>query len=233
MNKSSIILAMFCVLLVQVKLEAQYAFRHLNKMDGLSQNSVFSIAQDKQGFMWFGTRDGLNRYDGYKMVVYRQKESDSTAIAGNDIRCLYYDDQKEQLWIGTSTGLSLYRSAQDDFINFLPGEQPGALLGGSIRTILCDRQGRLWVGTNRGLHLYNDEEMTFRVIRGERGAPGEISSHNIRVLFEDLSGQLWVGTNNGLNVWDPTLDGFRMYYHDPADSSSLPGKSIHDIKRCT
>jgi signal transduction histidine kinase/ligand-binding sensor domain-containing protein/DNA-binding response OmpR family regulator len=199
LKKSSIILALFCVLLPQARLEAQYAFRHLNKMDGLSQNSVFSIAQDKEGFMWFGTRDGLNRYDGYRMVVYRQRENDATAIAGNDIRCLYFDDQKGQLWVGTSTGLSLYRSSQDNFINFLPGEKPGALLGGSIRTILRDRQGRLWVGTNRGLHVYDDERMAFRVIRGERGLPGEISSNNIKTLYEDLNGQLWVGTEDGLN----------------------------------
>ncbi len=199
-----ILILVFFLLLQSTVVVGQYAFRHINKRDGLSQNSVFCIEQDNSGFIWFGTRDGLNRYDGYKMVVYRQEDGNSAAVAGNDIRCLYFDKQYQSLWVGTSNGLSRYRSEKDDFVSYFAGSKPGQLLGGSIRSVLRDQQGRLWVGTSRGLHLFDDKSERFQIIRREAGAAGEISSNNVKLIFEDLEGQIWIGTKNGLN---------RLIYH--------------------
>ncbi|MEQ8703612.1 MAG: two-component regulator propeller domain-containing protein [Phaeodactylibacter sp.] len=199
MRTGNYIFSLVLLLLLQTDVVGQYAFRHINKRDGLSQNSVFCIEQDNHGFIWLGTRDGLNRYDGYKMVVYRHQDGDSTSVAGNDIRCLYFDKQHQVLWVGTSNGLSWYRSNKDDFVSYVAGSSSGQLLGGSIRSVIRDRQGRLWVGTNRGLHLFDDEQERFQVIRSEAGATGAISSNNIKVIYEDLEGQIWIGTENGLN----------------------------------
>ena len=82
------------------------SFQYLSKKEGLSQSSVFAIVQDADGFMWFGTRDGLNKYDGYQFKVYRKDTADSNSLIGNDIRSLFADTLYQQLWIATSVGLS-------------------------------------------------------------------------------------------------------------------------------
>jgi len=97
--------------------QSSYSFQNFSKKNGLSQASVFAIAQDDAGFMWFGTRDGLNKYDGYKFKVYRNSDSENP-IAGNDIRTLFFDNTKNELWLGANSGLSKYQAKTDDFLNF-------------------------------------------------------------------------------------------------------------------
>ena len=80
-----------------------YIFRQIKVEDGLSQSTVLASLQDSRGFMWFGTIDGLNRYDGYNFTVYVNDPSDSTSISDNLIKCLF-EDSKKQLWIGTANG---------------------------------------------------------------------------------------------------------------------------------
>ena len=125
MNKIEIYIRIFSVLLgftlsgliYPPLLEAQtenYRFEHLSIEDGLSQNLVSSIIQDYRGFMWFGTKDGLNRYDGYSFKVYRNEIGDSTTISDNFITSLYVDS-KSRLWVGTRNGLNLFDAKTDKF----------------------------------------------------------------------------------------------------------------------
>src|SRR3970282_602883 len=96
-------LILFALLFFHVSLTAQYdnlKFKHLNSNDGLSQNFISCILQDKTGFLWFGTKDGLNRYDGYNFKVYRHDPFDTTSVSGNFIFSMY-EDSKGRLWIGT------------------------------------------------------------------------------------------------------------------------------------
>src|ERR1044072_6982614 len=86
------------------------SFRHIRIEQGLSNTTIEAIYQDKRGFMWIGTRDGLNRYDGYQMVVYRFNEKDSTSISDNFIRFIY-EDRHQQLWVGTINGLNRFDPA--------------------------------------------------------------------------------------------------------------------------
>src|SRR3954451_5583330 len=98
-------------------------FRQLTPDNGLSSSLVQAIVQDSRGFVWLGTRKGLNRYDGYTFTVYRHRADDSTSLGDNDAMALYEDTQKT-LWIGTSKGLSRYDREHDTFENFLivPGD---------------------------------------------------------------------------------------------------------------
>src|SRR5688572_30912294 len=91
-----------------------FTFDHLTVEEGLSQSSVFAITKDADGFMWFGTRDGLNRYDSRNIKVYRNKENNARSLSGNSINCLMVDRQKK-LWIGTNEGLNIYNAETDDF----------------------------------------------------------------------------------------------------------------------
>ena len=101
----------------QTAFSRQIKFRKLTTNDGLSHYEVFQVLQDKLGFMWIATRDGLNKYDGYHFTKYKNDLNDSTSIINNDVRCMI-EDSEGKLWLGTLNGLSVFNPEQDEFFNF-------------------------------------------------------------------------------------------------------------------
>ncbi|MFK7931952.1 MAG: two-component regulator propeller domain-containing protein [Saprospiraceae bacterium] len=172
------------------------AFQYLTKKNGLSQSSVFAIAQDSFGLMWFGTRDGLNQYDGYRIKIYRNGQAANDLI-GNDIRTLYVDPKSKQMWVGTVTGLSLYRSRSDDFKNFTHlATDSSSISNDVIRAVYRDSKGRLWVCTRNGLNLFNANENSFSTFYLSGSSKYE-EKNDIETILEN-NGQIWLGTKAGL-----------------------------------
>jgi signal transduction histidine kinase/DNA-binding response OmpR family regulator/streptogramin lyase len=169
----------------------QAVFRQFNKQEGLSQSAVFAVAQDDDGFLWFGTRDGLNQYDGYHFKVY-WSSSKTNSLISNDVRVLYYDPFARALWVGTLDGLSRYDAAKDAFENFTTDN---GLSFNSIRCILRDSKQRLWVGTANGLNWYDATKNRFTQVAKDYTATANVE---IETLLEDRQGNLWVGTEEGL-----------------------------------
>lgn len=171
-------------------------FRYLNKKDGLAQSSVFAIAQDSLGYLWFGTRGGLNKYDGYRFKLYK---SDSlTGPSGNDVRTLYVDPLTKALWVGSLSSLSRFKEATNTFTTYR--NQRGdntSLTAGAIRSIFRSQAGQLWVGTSRGLNLFDEKTKAWqRYFPGEPEA--ETTANNISFITESADGILMVGTHAGL-----------------------------------
>jgi ligand-binding sensor domain-containing protein len=134
-------------------------FRHITIRDGLSQGMVNWITQDKYGFMWFATKDGLNRYDGYEFKVYRQDPADSNTV-GNSFITVIKEDSKGRLWVGTSTGLDIFDREKETFIHLPCSESPDlihcpsrveSIRGSGISDIEEDPSGNIWIATNQGL----------------------------------------------------------------------------------
>ena len=124
-------------------------FSHLTSQDGLASNSVFSIVQDNKGFLWFGTYDGLNRYDGYKITTYKTIEGDSTSISDNKIRAICKDD-KGNLWIGTwNNGLNKYDPFTEKFTRYQHNvDNSSSISSNDLLSLYCDKSGNIWIGTN-------------------------------------------------------------------------------------
>ncbi|MGH1433164.1 MAG: two-component regulator propeller domain-containing protein [Lewinella sp.] len=182
------------------------SFQHLSKKEGLSQTSVFAIAQDAAGFMWFGTRDGLNKFDGYQFEIYRNDTTDNS-LAGNDIRTLYADTLDHKLWVGTISGLSCYDSSTDKFTSYYHNEDDTSTLSDdAIRSVFRDRKGRIWVGTSVGLNLFNEKEKTFQQYYFTNNSSPQLGSNDIEVIFEDAQGQLIFGTASGLYYLSETAE---------------------------
>jgi len=201
-------------------------FEHISIEQGLSQSSVTSIAQDSRGFMWFGTLDGLNRYNGYEFTVFQYREKDTSAIADNAITALA-EDKYGRLWIGTqSQGICVYNKIKNIFVNLTYKINPNdvtnetCLSNNTIKTIKVDLDGVIWVGTANGLNkiVLNEGKIltknkTFRefsVDQIERyehffqkpNSSNSINSNVINNLNVDKEGHLWVATNNGVNRVD-------------------------------
>jgi signal transduction histidine kinase/ligand-binding sensor domain-containing protein/DNA-binding response OmpR family regulator len=174
-------------------------FDHLTTEDGLSNSSIHCILQDRDGFMWFGTGNGLNRYDGYSFKIYKHLAGDTTTLTDNIVNSLY-EDRQERLWVGTDFGLHLYDRARDQFIRI-----PGPVVNGRpvariIKAMLEDRRGNFWIGTDGGgFYRFDREERSFTHYAKEGTYHGQ---NSVQHLFEDSQGNLWVGTFGGLFLFD-------------------------------
>lgn len=202
-------------------------FDHISVEQGLSNFSVTAIVQDQQGFLWIGTEDGLNKYDGYTFTVYKTDPTDTLALRNSFIRCLYVD-REGNLWVG-STGLYRYNPTTDKFDRFenVVRNSP-SLIGKNVNAMIEDAQGEFWIGTDAGLYRYHPQQHVFTQYRHDPHDPTSISSDAIISIFADQVGRLWIGTNAGLNRYDPQKNTFIHYRHDPNDSRSLS----HDYIGC-
>src|SRR5258708_4411531 len=127
-------------------------FEHLGTDEGLSQSNITCMLQDRNGFMWFGTHDGLNRYDGYKFTVYRSNVNDKNSLSSNFITDLVEDNERN-LWIATcGGGLNLFIANEEKFISYRYDESDRQGIASDYVNSLClDSSGSLWVGTDKGL----------------------------------------------------------------------------------
>jgi ligand-binding sensor domain-containing protein/signal transduction histidine kinase/DNA-binding response OmpR family regulator len=175
-----------------------YRFSHLTVNDGLSQSNVVCILQDSRGFMWFGTFNGLNRYDGYKFEVFQHQSGDPHSISHNFISSLY-EDHTHTLWVGTPDGLNYYDRESNRFISFKHDpENPESLSDNSIEVIFEDSQNRLWIGTGLGgLNRYDRELGIFTRYEYDAEDESSVSSNFVREIFEDSKGNVWIGHGNG------------------------------------
>lgn len=232
---SSRALLLFLIIVCLYPLRAQdVTFRHLAVEDGLSQNTINCIYQDHYGFMWFGTQDGLNSYDGFKFTVYRSNPEDSSTLSHNWIWDVMEDDA-HRLWIATWNGLSKYDRSLGTFETFLPDSSDASSISGTRPASLAkDLSGKIWVGIwGGGLNLLDPETGSFLRYRKledpGQGYPGDY----VRKLCMDSGGRLWIGTWNGL--WRCRLlpDGevvFEHFLHDPADPSSISSNRITSFR---
>lgn len=178
-------------------------FWHLTPDDGLSQSTVSTIYQDSEGFMWFGTEEGLNKYEGQNgnIVIYKHDADDPNSIGSNEIEEIY-EDKRGNLWIAADWGgLNLYNRDSDKFTRFNATEDyyDGSISDNTIHAIFEDSRENLWVGTYMGLNLMDRETRTFRTFLADSADPNSLSSNYITDIFEDNSGQIWIATNDGLN----------------------------------
>ena len=171
-------------------------FEHLDRRSGLSNLSVSSIIQDKDGFIWFATQGGLNCYDGRTFKVYSNDPFDAERLIHNLIQTMAYDEENHELWIGTYQGISRYDIANDVFINYSVDKD--GLSNPVVVTFEKDDQGNMWVGTLDGL---NKIDIKTGVINTYE-VPGKV----VRDLKWDAKGKLWIGSYEGLLYFDEASD---------------------------
>lgn len=217
-----------------------YKFEYLSVGDGLSQVSVNAILQDSRGFLWFGTDDGLNKYDGYNFTVFYHQAGDSNSLPHNQIRALLEDSEK-RLWIATTGGLACM-DLKTYRIQTYPLEAPfqSASDKRDIRALLLDRFGDLWLGT-RSNGLYRAElpggqsppqSLVFEHFVSLPNTPQSLCSNEVEAILETSDGNLWVGTENGVSRVERQQRNdfsFTTFQHIQGDSRSLSHNDIETL----
>lgn len=201
--------------------------RTLGTAEGLPHPAVYTIARDPFGFLWFGTLEGLARYDGHRFVVYRPDPSNPNSPASAQIDTLY-TDRAGVLWIGTfASGLNRYdpRSEQFTLYRHDPGD-PTSLSSDAVRAIYEDSAGALWVGTlGGGLNRLDRSTGRFTSYRHDPRDPASLSDDRVADILDDGRGGLWVATAGGLDRLDPTTGRFAAHRHD------WPGGAVTTLLR--
>ncbi len=204
-------------------------FEKLTIEQGLSQNSVISICQDHEGFLWFGTYDGLNRYDGYQFKIFINDAKDSTSLIQNAVRDIY-EDSYNVLWIGTEEGLCKYSNEKENFTNFVTDvHNPKSISNNRIRKIYEDKNRVLWISTENGLNKFDRERNTFKRYYRDLKNPNTISDNFVRTTYEDSKGNFWIGTESGLDLFDREKETFKHFKHEPGNTNSLSESIITRI----
>ncbi|MFT5520989.1 MAG: ligand-binding sensor domain-containing protein [Enterobacterales bacterium] len=165
-------------------------FKHISTEHGLSQKTVQTIFQDKTGFLWFGTQEGLNRYDGRELKIFRHDDNDPFSLSNDVIRDLL-EDKQGNLWVATSAGLNRYNAENENFERLIIKNEQGEVVS-RLNSIFVDSSEQLWVGTEEfGVFIINQEN--YQVSRNEHLAL--LNNSDVRAIFEDSRNRMWIGTD--------------------------------------
>lgn len=224
----------FLSFLLVIKIQAQpnkLQFSHLTVEKGLSQSGVISIVQDRMGFMWFGTRDGLNKYDTQKIEIFKHKANDTSSLSSSLNIYALLSDRKGRLWVGTMRGLNLYQPETNNFKRFIHHpKNPRSISNDVIRCLFEDRQGQLWIGTDSGLNILNSKGEFSRIFKKQH-QHNSLPDNSIKVIFQDTFSNIWVGTGNGLSKISKKGNSllYQNFYANPQIKGSLIDDHITSI----
>ncbi len=202
-------------------------FENFTVEQGLSNVSIMFVFQDRDGFMWFGSQDGLNRFDGYNFTIYRYDSANPYSISNNVVMS-GLETKDGTLWFGTDPGgLNKFDKATGRFTAYENDPKDATSLGNSaVWGILEDSDGMLWLATRGGLSKFNRQTGKFTNYAPDPNNPRSLSNKDVVRLYEDKAGTLWVGTRSGLNKFDRQTETFTQYKNDPNKPNSLPNDNV-------
>lgn len=224
------LLALGLFLAAQTNAQApKLKFTRTNIEQGLSNSWVEAVYQDNRDFIWIGTRNGLDRFDGQQVKVYLNDAKDSTTISDNFIKAIYEDHQHD-LWIGTSNGLNLFNSSKNTFVRYKHnGANSNSISNNAISAIWQDNHQNLWVCTlGGGLNLFNKAKGTFSHYRHSETDKNSIASDIVNDICQDRQGRLWIATETGLDLLKP--DGRTFIHYRNAVGGGLEGQ-VNTIRK--
>jgi len=202
-------------------------FDRLSIEQGLSQSIVEDMLQDRAGFMWFVTEDGLNRFDGYSFSVYRNEAGDPTTLSHNELKSVY-EDRSGTLWVGAfAGGLNRFDPTTGTVVRYTHDPiRPEGLAAETVRAVVEDRDGHLWIGTQGGgLERFDPRGSTFHHHRHDPSDPGSLPDDDVRALIVSSTGTLWVGTLGGLARREPRAEDFERV-GAPGAPGALPDQRV-------
>uniref|UniRef100_A0A832G8I5 histidine kinase n=1 Tax=Ignavibacterium album TaxID=591197 RepID=A0A832G8I5_9BACT len=200
-------------------------FDHLTTNDGLSNNNVSHILQDKKGFLWISTKNGLNRYDGRNFKYFNYIPGEVNSLSDNEINFVL-EDSKGNFWIATQDGLNVLDPLTEKVNQFAYNN----LLSSNELTALAeDKFGNIWIGTRKGLNRFNTKTKEITSFKTDPADKKSLRNNNIKTICSDKNGNLWIGTVKGLYRFDFQSSSFQVFLNDSLNSNSIASNVISYI----
>lgn len=205
-------------------------FQRLSVEQGLSQSIVYCVLQGKEGYMWFGTDDGLNRYDGYSFKVFHHDAKNSRSLGYPRVYTLF-EDSSGVLWVGTwGGGLNRFDRQTETFMRYKSrSEDETTISNNGVNVIYESHGGDFWIGTRIGLNRMQREKGTFTRYLPDPADRSALGINDISSIHEDMNGTLWIGTWNGLAAFDPASGRFTFYRVPESTHGAFNYNRIQDI----
>ncbi|RXQ95936.1 sensor histidine kinase [Ancylomarina salipaludis] len=219
------VLVLFLLLVNFLSAQQQHIqFKRLTIYDGLSLSSVYCIFQDSKGFMWFGTEDGLNRYDGQSFTIFRNKSNDANSIAYKWIEQIY-EDSNGKLWFASQGGLTHFDMKTERFTQFTTLSDPSKQISNdTITQLFEDNNKTLWVGTKNGLNLIDTRQL--KVLKNKTS--GLNLACRINAFLPSADASIWIATDNGLFLYNSKTDEFATSPSDQFSSQKINCLAIYN-----
>ncbi|MGL5347982.1 MAG: ligand-binding sensor domain-containing protein [Peptostreptococcaceae bacterium] len=200
-------------------------FKNIKVEDGLSQSTVEAIYQDSKGYIWIGTNDGLNKYNGHEFEVYRHNTKSENSIANNYIVDIK-EDKKGNIWVGTAHGVSKIDGKSNKITNYYEEDDKGNLSHNNIGEILITDKNDIIIGTTNGVNLYDEEQDKFERILEKELSP---TSQYIYSMTLDDDDNLWISTKNGLNKVEAKNNKVKYYKNSTEDENTISSNKTYEV----
>lgn len=220
------------LLVAPASAQERASFETISIEQGLSESVVNCMLQDRYGFLWIGTQNGLNKFNGYEFTHYRMELLNPHAITGDNITSLC-EDPGGALWVGTIEALNKYDHDKNEFQAYIHDPEDGdSISDNHINTVYRDSADRIWVGTRYGgLNRYRPETDSFVHYMRRPAKPRSLPGNNVTRIIEAEGGTLWIGTDHGLVSFDPERGKFEAPLLNASDAGALTAGSISALAR--
>lgn len=208
-----------------------FKFEHFTREHGLSQSQIPCILEDSKGFMWFGTRSGLNKYDGYNFTVYTNNPKDASTVGHNYIKSLA-EDKDGNLWIATlGGGLSMFGKDRRNFVTYRHDRNPSSIASDYISHISIDKKGDIWIATlENGVDKFDPKSRSFIHYTNKTGDRKGLSSNSTHVVLADSEDNIWIGTQDGgLNLFNRQSQSFTSFLPDSSKTGLSGSNSVSTV----
>jgi ligand-binding sensor domain-containing protein len=198
-------------------------FTDIANEEKLSSTFASCIEQDTTGYIWVGTSDGLNRFDGYDITVYRHKPNNDSSLVNNNISCLF-NDSRDRLWIGTHSGLCIYNRSYNSFKRIISTNDSAGLENITITQLGEDQKQMIYVASGSSIYVFDEQKTCFEEILNI--SHGEISS-----FVFDKDNNIWIGSfpDGGLFHYNRNTEELKRYVHDEGNRNSVAHNSVMSV----
>ncbi|WP_033081767.1 two-component regulator propeller domain-containing protein [Colwellia psychrerythraea] len=232
--KQKLLLLFFIIFNFNAIAQEVKRFKNFGLDNPMSYNFVRTIAQDQDGFMWFGSSEGLDRFDGHQSLSFHHDAALPNSLSSNVISRILID-KKQRLWVGTfGGGLNLFRAGSQDFIHFTTNTKQASLSNDTVNALFEDSEGKIWIGTENGLNIIStkDKQWSIKQIHQELGNPDSLSHNTVHSIIETKSQHIWVGTNGGgISVFDLSGKFIKLIKFGDSNAANYINKFINSLYR--
>jgi len=230
-SKTNLIFIVLLTFMESTTAQSDFSFRNISVKDGLSESTVKVIVEDHNGFIYIGTENGLDIYDGYNFKNYHMNSFEDNSLLGNKVSCIF-EDSNNMIWIGTELGISVFNPLERSFRRPINPDDLNEEILADPETIIDDSKGNIWIKLSNSSKIYKHNIENRKTHSLSSLNPSISNYEDIKILFKDSSDVIWIGTNKGLhyiNSENETINKYSLFNNNELQVNSMENGSQNTL----